>query len=65
MAKRLVDEYSPGDPVEIFFAREEIEEWRPGRVVSLQHPGVWVQTEDGAAWFVTNTRRIRRAQQDL
>jgi hypothetical protein len=62
MATRLVDEYKPGDPVEIFFTREDVEEWRQGRVVALQHPGIWVRTEDGATWFVTNTRRIRKLQ---
>jgi hypothetical protein len=60
MTKRLVDEYQPGDPVEVFFTREDIEEWRRGRAVSLQHPGVWVRLDDGSMWFVTNTRRIRK-----
>jgi hypothetical protein len=54
---RLVEVYQPGDQVEIYFAYAE--EWRPGVVVANQPPGVWVRTEDGAAWFVTNGRRIR------
>jgi len=54
---RLAELYQPGDAVEIRFA--DAEEWRPGVVVALQSPGVWVRTEDGAAWVVTNGRRIR------
>jgi hypothetical protein len=57
MPARLIEVYSPGDPVEIFFTEDS--EWRPGRVWALQHPGVWVQTEDQNLWFVTNGRRIR------
>ena len=68
MARRLVEVYQMGDPVEVFFAETAHEdatgEWRQGRVVGLQHPGVWVRTEDGAAWFVTNTRRIRPPRAD-
>jgi len=57
MPARLVEIYRPGDRVEIYFAGAE--EWRPGVVVALHPPGVWVRTEDGAVWFVTNGRRIR------
>ena len=28
-------------------------------VVALQHPGLWVITEDRRVWFVTNGKRIR------
>ena len=59
MAQRLVDTYRIGDQVEVFFHDEEDDEWRPARVVALQHPGVWVLTEDRRLWFVTNGRRIR------
>jgi hypothetical protein len=55
---RLVELYLVGDEVEIYFA--DAEEWRPGVVIALQPPAVWVRTEDGAIWFVTNGRRIRR-----
>jgi hypothetical protein len=57
MPARLIEVFSPGDPVEIYFREED--EWRPGKVWGLQHPGVWVQTEDQNLWFVTNGRRIR------
>jgi hypothetical protein len=58
MVKRLVDEYNVGDRVTISFQGDE--RWWPGRVIWLDHPGVWVQTPDGQVWFVTNARRIRR-----
>jgi hypothetical protein len=61
MAQRLVDLYRVSDPVEILFEDEEGAEWRPARVVALQHPGVWVLTEDRRLWFVTNGTRIRAA----
>jgi hypothetical protein len=59
MAQRLVDTYRIGDPVEIFFQDEEDDQWRPARVVALQHPGLWALTEDRRLWFVTNSKRIR------
>jgi hypothetical protein len=54
---RLAEVYQPGDLVEIYFA--DAEEWRPGVVLALQPPAVWVRTEDGGLWFVTNGQRIR------
>ncbi len=62
MPARLTEVYRPGDAVDIYFT--DAEEWRTGVVVALQHPGVWVQTEDGAVWFVTNRRRIRMREGD-
>lgn len=60
MAKRLVESYGVGERVELFFADDKVEEWRAGRIVGLQHPAVWVQTDaDRKFWFVTNGRRIR------
>lgn len=59
MAQRLTETYRIGDPVEIFFQDEEDDEWRVGRVVALQHPGLWVLTEDRRLWFVTNGKHIR------
>jgi hypothetical protein len=60
---RLAEVYRAGDRVEVYFADEE--EWRPGVVVAVQPPAVWVKTEEGALWFVTNGRRIRqRIRQD-
>jgi hypothetical protein len=60
LAARLAELYQPGDAVEVYFAAAE--EWRPGVVVVHQPPGVWVRTEDGGVWFVTNGRRIRPAE---
>jgi hypothetical protein len=59
VAQRLVETYRIGDAVEVFFQDEVAEEWRPARVVALQHPGLWVITEDRRVWFVTNGKRIR------
>jgi hypothetical protein len=57
VAARLTVLYHAGDAVEVYLAAAE--EWRPGVVVAPQPPGVWVRTEDGTVWFVTNGRRIR------
>ena len=62
MPARLTELYHAGDAVEVYFAAAE--EWRPGVVVALQHPGVWVRTENGAVWFVTNGQRIRPRGRD-
>jgi hypothetical protein len=59
MSRRLADQYRPGEPVEITFDGRH---WQPATVARHQPPGVWVETADGRAWFVTNTRRIRPAQ---
>jgi hypothetical protein len=59
MAQRLVDTYRLDDPVEVLFQDEIAEEWRPARIIALQHPGVWVLTDDRRLWFVTNGKRIR------
>lgn len=57
--------YRPGDRVEIYLElRPEMAEesgWQTGTVVALDHPGVWVESDGGARWFVTNRRRIRPA----
>lgn len=57
MAERLVELYAVGTAVEIWLGERV---WLPGVVVGHQPPAVWVQTEDGRPWFVTNGRRIRR-----
>jgi hypothetical protein len=59
MPPRLTDIYRPGDAVDVLLGGEIGEEWRPGQVLALQHPGVWVRTAKGQLWFVTNGRRIR------
>lgn len=59
MPPRLSETYQPGALVEILFEQDGAERWIAGRVVLHQHPGLWVRTDNGGAWFVTNTRRIR------
>lgn len=59
MPPRLSETYRSGDPVEIVLEIDGMEHWLAGRVVGLQHPGLWVQLPGGSMWFVTNTRRIR------
>lgn len=61
MPPRLVDQYRLGDPVDIRFRGSDV--WHAGRIVRHAHPGVWVQTENGQVWFVTNTRNIRRREE--
>ena len=55
-SRRLVDRYPVGMLVEIMLADAR---WRSGRVVRHDHPGLWVETEQGSHWFVTNGRHIR------
>ena len=60
--KRLVEQYPIGTAVNILLANEL---WVTGRVIKHQHPAVWVETENGQQWFVTNQRRIQpRAKED-
>jgi hypothetical protein len=61
MARRLIEIYRIGDSVEVLCHDEDGDEWRLARVVALQHPGVWVLTEDRRLLFVTNGKRIRAA----
>jgi hypothetical protein len=56
VAERLTELYPVGTAVEIWLG-EQI--WLAGVVVAQQHPAVWVRTEDGRSWFVTNRQRIR------
>lgn len=55
MSRRLIDLY----PVEtaVFIKIGEI--WMRGIVVRHQFPAVWVQTDNGQMWFVTNGGKIR------
>lgn len=64
MILRLTEQYKPGDEVDVYLEIGEEGHWRPGRVVQLAHPAVWVRTEDGRLWFVTNGRRIRRMKDE-
>jgi hypothetical protein len=65
MPARLTEIYKPDDRVEVLFADEAGDTWRPAVVRGLDHPGVWVQTADLGLWFVTNDRRIRPMTQVL
>lgn len=56
MAERLTEMYAVGTAVQIW-PGEQV--WLSGVVVDHQPPAVWVRTEDGRTWFVTNRRRIR------
>jgi hypothetical protein len=57
MAKaRLIDLYPVESRVEIMLGEAN---WAAGIVIRHQHPGVWVQVQNGRSWFVTNRRRIR------
>lgn len=65
MAKRLTDLYKPGDQVEILLGAGSTDAyWQSGTVLARDFPGVWVETDAGGRWFVTNRRRIRPANPD-
>ena len=64
MAQRLVEQYKLYEQVEINLRTVMGEEWRPGRIIQLDHPGLWVETGEGVHWFVTNSRRIRKVAAD-
>ncbi len=59
MPKRIYDQYTPGDRVEIVFANSGEDGWQPAVVVRQEPPGIWVRTADGSEWFMTNLYRIR------
>ena len=62
MPARLVDLYPVGTRVEITL--DDGASWLPGVVRAHQFPGVWVWTENGHTWFVTNRLRIRQLRTD-
>jgi len=61
VAERLTEMYPVGTAVQIWPSEQE---WLSGVVMDHQPPAVWVRTEDGRAWFVTNRRRIRANRKD-
>lgn len=61
MPKRIYEQYAPGEIVEVTFSDLAAKQWQPARVLALEPPGIWVQTADGARWFMTNTYRIRKS----
>lgn len=60
MVKRLSERFGVGDAVEIKLETPRGGQWTPGVIEEFAFPGVWVRTDDGGRWFVTNGRRIRR-----
>lgn len=63
MPQHIYDQYAPGDRVEIVFPNRN-DDWQPAVVVRHEPPGIWVRTDDGREWFMTNTFRIRPAASD-
>lgn len=63
MPKRIYEQYAPGETVEVTFSDLVAKQWQPARVLALEPPGIWVQTTDGARWFMTNTYRIRKKEE--
>ena len=61
MPQRIHDQYVPDDQVEIHLIHLDRNIWQAAVVLRAEPPGLWVQTEDGREWFVTNTYRIRPA----
>ncbi len=59
MPKRLTERFPTGTVVEIKIADYG---WLTGIVVQHESPAVWVRTEGGHYWFVTNGRKIRMFQ---
>ena len=61
MPKRLTERFPIGAFVEIEIANFG---WLSGQVVQHALPAVWVRTDGGQYWFVTNGRKIRQLQQN-
>lgn len=55
MSRRLIDLYPVNTAVHIKLGAT----WLPGIVVRHQFPAVWVRTDDGQMWFVTNRGKIK------
>ena len=62
---RIYERYAPGDRVEIRFDGADEEAWLAAVVLRADPPGLWVMTADRQEWFVTNTYRIRPAEEGL
>jgi hypothetical protein len=65
MPQHIYHQYAPGDRVEIVFSNRAEAEWQPAVVLRREPPGIWVRTEDGREWFMTNTFRIRPSTTSL
>jgi hypothetical protein len=64
MKERLVETFRMHEQVEIYLKTFQGDAWYLGRVIQFDHPGIWVEIEEGSQWFVTNRGRIRRAAPD-
>ena len=65
MPQRIYDQYTPSSRVEILLFHLDQNAWQLAVVLRAEPPGLWVRTADGQEWFVTNTYRIRPAEEDL
>jgi hypothetical protein len=63
MTRHVFEQYEPGRLVEIIFSHIGKDNWQPAIVLRAEPPGLWVMTADGREWFVTNTYRIRAAEE--
>ncbi len=61
MAKRITEIYAVGEAVQITFDGDL---WLRGDIAAHDPPGVWVKMPGGNLLFVTNLRRIRKADED-
>lgn len=59
VAQRLEALFPVGTAVQILQGQQ----WQSGQVVRHDQPAVWVRTDDGREWFVTNRQRIRFSKQ--
>ena len=59
MVKRISETYEVGQRVEIRLGGRSGGRWVGGLVLRFDFPGVWVRSDEGGQWFVTNVRRIR------
>ena len=64
MRRRIYEQFSIGDRVEIQVGHATESAWQPAVVLRREPPGIWVRTADGREWFMTNTYRIRPAGPD-
>ncbi len=64
MKDRLVETFGLQEQVEIYLKTTQGAAWYPGRVIQLDHPGIWVEIIEGSQWFVTNRGRIRKVVPD-
>jgi len=64
MPRRIYDQYTPGQRVQIIFSHRGEDTWQPAVVLRREPPGIWVRAADGQEWFMTNTYRIRPVEEE-